>query len=224
MKTGVPTFTCWKSHSASEIRMDAAVGGRVADRGGVRGAVDADVRRGDPHPARLEWFPGPGGTGSESAAQSDGGGYHHGFRCIVTISKLPVGVGNAVWPVATPKVRISFTRRRGGACSSREGSRPQDRACSPRPAASAPRTRAGSVNGRRSSGRRGSRGAPTSLSSRRPSTDRVARTVVPRRDEARADGCPVELAAQALDVSSNPLTGDPDATGRRLPASRSGRG
>src|ERR687898_2396294 len=50
-------------------------------------------------------LPGPGGTGSDSAAQSDGGGYHHGFRCRFTISYLPSGVGNADRPVATPNDR-----------------------------------------------------------------------------------------------------------------------
>ena len=39
-------------------------------------------------------FPGPGGTGSRPSAQSEVcGGYHHGFRCIVTIEKRPIGVG-----------------------------------------------------------------------------------------------------------------------------------
>ena len=32
-------------------------------------------------------FPGPGGTGSAPSAQAEpSGGYHQGFRCIVTIS------------------------------------------------------------------------------------------------------------------------------------------
>ena len=36
----------------------------------------------------------PGGTGSLPAAQAEpGGGYHHGFRCFVTTSKRPSGVG-----------------------------------------------------------------------------------------------------------------------------------
>ena len=29
---------------------------------------------------------GAGGTGSDSSAHGDGGGYHHGFRCMFTIS------------------------------------------------------------------------------------------------------------------------------------------
>src|SRR5918999_4033713 len=53
-------------------------------------------------------FPGPGGTGSASCAQSDGGGYHQGFRCFVTISNAPVGVGYRASPVATPNARMSF--------------------------------------------------------------------------------------------------------------------
>jgi hypothetical protein len=53
-------------------------------------------------------FPGPGGIGSASFAQSDAGGYHHGFRHMTTISKLPRGVGYWLWPVATPNVRRNF--------------------------------------------------------------------------------------------------------------------
>ena len=38
-------------------------------------------------------LPGPGGTGFSPAAQGDGGGYHHGFSCLSTTVKCPVGVG-----------------------------------------------------------------------------------------------------------------------------------
>ena len=38
---------------------------------------------------------------------------------------------------------------------------------------------------------------------------------VPAQDEARADGCPVELTAEALDVPANPLTGDPHVEGHK---------
>jgi hypothetical protein len=38
-------------------------------------------------------FPGPGGIGLAPAAQAESGGYHHGFRCIVTMRHLPSGVG-----------------------------------------------------------------------------------------------------------------------------------
>ena len=47
-------------------------------------------------------LPGPGGIGSEPSAQSESGGSHQGFACLRTISKLPSGVGNDGWPVATP--------------------------------------------------------------------------------------------------------------------------
>ena len=53
-------------------------------------------------------LPGPGGTGSESFAHGDGGGYHHGLRCMFTISKSPTGVGYADCPVATPNQRTNF--------------------------------------------------------------------------------------------------------------------
>src|SRR6476619_8342585 len=50
-------------------------------------------------------LPGPGGTGSESFAHGEGGGYHHGFRCKLAISKVPSGVGYSARPVATPNQR-----------------------------------------------------------------------------------------------------------------------
>ena len=53
-------------------------------------------------------LPGPGGIGSASFAQSDAGGYHHGFLHLTTISKWPSGVGYRDCPVATPNVRRSF--------------------------------------------------------------------------------------------------------------------
>jgi hypothetical protein len=52
-------------------------------------------------------LPGPGGTGSLSCAQSDGGGYHHGSRHLTLISNRPSGVGYADWPVATLNTRVS---------------------------------------------------------------------------------------------------------------------
>ncbi len=87
MKTGVPISTWRKSHSASGIRIrmqpceaeypiDAASGVPWIPTYGA----EIPIQR---VPSGL---PGPGGTGSESAAQSDGGGYHHGFRCKFTIS------------------------------------------------------------------------------------------------------------------------------------------
>ncbi len=54
-------------------------------------------------------FPGPGGIGFAPSAQAEPcGGYHHGLRCIVTISNVPTGVGYEDWPVATRNVRLSF--------------------------------------------------------------------------------------------------------------------
>ena len=43
-------------------------------------------------------FPGPGGIGFASFAQSEAGGYHHGFRHLTMISKRPSGVGYCDWP------------------------------------------------------------------------------------------------------------------------------
>jgi hypothetical protein len=54
-------------------------------------------------------LPGPGGTGSELFAHGDGGGYHHGFRCMFTTSYVPRGVGYEACPVATGNHRTSFT-------------------------------------------------------------------------------------------------------------------
>src|SRR5919106_1197979 len=38
-------------------------------------------------------FPGPGGIGEASRAQSESGGYHHGLRHLTTTRKRPSGVG-----------------------------------------------------------------------------------------------------------------------------------
>ena len=55
-------------------------------------------------------LPGPGGTGSAPSAQAEpSGGYHHGLRCRLMISKLPIGVGYEDWPVATRKTRFSLS-------------------------------------------------------------------------------------------------------------------
>src|SRR5215207_9478931 len=48
-------------------------------------------------------FPGPGGIGFSFSAQSESGGYHQGYRCIVTMWKRPIGVGYEDCPVATPR-------------------------------------------------------------------------------------------------------------------------
>src|SRR6188768_4514971 len=54
-------------------------------------------------------LPGPGGTGCSPSAQAEPwGGYHHGLRCMLTISKSPIGVGYADCPVATWNDRFSF--------------------------------------------------------------------------------------------------------------------
>ena len=94
MNTGVPSFTRWNSHSASGMRMrmqpceaeypiEAASGVPWIPTYGT----DRPIQR---VPSGL---PGPGGTGSAFSAHGDGGGYHHGLRCMFTISKSPVGVG-----------------------------------------------------------------------------------------------------------------------------------
>ena len=52
---------------------------------------------------------GPGGTGSWPSAHAEpSGGYHHGSRCMLMISKLPIGVGNDDCPVAMRNERLSF--------------------------------------------------------------------------------------------------------------------
>src|SRR4051794_31728319 len=55
-------------------------------------------------------LPGPGGIGLEPCAHEESGGDHHGERCIWTIWKLPLGVGYAGWPTATPKRCHSLPR------------------------------------------------------------------------------------------------------------------
>ena len=87
MKTGVPISTWLKSHSASgiRIRMQPCEAEYPID---AESGVPWIPTYGDEIPIQRvpSGLPGPGGTGSESAAQSDGGGYHHGFRCKFTIS------------------------------------------------------------------------------------------------------------------------------------------
>jgi hypothetical protein len=87
MNTGVPTSTRWKSHSASEIRMrthpcDAEYPIEAASGVPWIPTYGAEM----PIQRVPSGFPGPGGTGSDSAAQGDGGGYHHGLRCMFVIS------------------------------------------------------------------------------------------------------------------------------------------
>ena len=53
-------------------------------------------------------LPGPGRDRLASFAQSESGGYHHGFRHLTMIWKRPSGVGYCDWPVATPNARRSF--------------------------------------------------------------------------------------------------------------------
>ena len=81
MKTVVPMVDVVEQPlGVGDVHADAAVRGRVADRGVVRGAVDADARapRG-PSSACRAGCPGPGGTGFSPLAQAEFGGYHHGF-------------------------------------------------------------------------------------------------------------------------------------------------
>src|SRR5215211_8197666 len=105
MMTGVPMRTCVNRNSASGIRIrmqpceaeypiDAASGVPWIPTAGA----DKPIQR---VPSGL---PGPGGIGSASFAQSDGGGRHHGLRCMSTIDHVPSGVGYDDWPVATPKL------------------------------------------------------------------------------------------------------------------------
>ena len=130
MKTGVPISTCWNSHSASgDAHADAAVRGRVADRRGVRRAVDADVRRRDPHPARAERVPGPGRHGigvlrpAATAADTTTGS----AACSRSRSRRAA----SGTPTARSRRRTSgrtSPRRSRGAGSSRGGSRSPRRA------------------------------------------------------------------------------------------------
>ena len=50
-------------------------------------------------------LPGPGGIGCSPFAQSEFGGYHHGFFHLTTIWKRPSGVGYCALPVATRNLR-----------------------------------------------------------------------------------------------------------------------
>ena len=86
MKTGIPTSTRRNSHSASAMRMrmqpcDAEYPIDAASGVPWMPTYGAEI----PIQRVPSGFPGPGGTGSDSAAHSDGG-YHHGFRCMFTIS------------------------------------------------------------------------------------------------------------------------------------------
>ena len=54
----------------------------------------------------------PGGTGPSPAAQGESGGNHVGLRCLVTIWKVPDGVGNDGCPTAMPNVRRLPARQR----------------------------------------------------------------------------------------------------------------
>ena len=60
----------------------------------------------------------PGGTGPSPAAQGESGGNQVGLRCLVTMWKVPDGVGYAACPTAIPKVRRLPARQRG--CGSRD--------------------------------------------------------------------------------------------------------
>ena len=88
---------------------DAAVRGRVADRRGVGRAVDPDVRRRDPHPARAERVararagPDPRRPPSRTAADTT-----RGSAACSRSRSSPSGVGNADCPVATPNQRTNF--------------------------------------------------------------------------------------------------------------------
>ena len=112
MKTGVPTLTWSKTHSASgiliriqpweaEYPIEAGSGVPWIPTSGAESPIHRV-------PSGL---PGPGGIGSAPLAQSDAGGYHHGLRCMTTISKFPTGVGYDGCPVATPNVRQGFSPR-----------------------------------------------------------------------------------------------------------------
>jgi hypothetical protein len=84
---------------------DAAVGARIADRGGIRGPMDADSLGPRPIQRVPSGFPGPGGIGCSPSAQSAAGGYHQGRRILLTILKRPSGVGLAGRPVPAGKTR-----------------------------------------------------------------------------------------------------------------------
>src|SRR5215210_3035168 len=52
-------------------------------------------------------LPGPGGIGSLPFAQSESGGRHHGFFCMLAMLNVPDGVGYCDVPVATRKCRTT---------------------------------------------------------------------------------------------------------------------
>src|SRR5436190_12946947 len=117
MKTGVPTCTWLKSHSASEMSMrmqpcDAEY--PIEAESGVPWMPTPGALR--PIQRVPSGLPGPGGTGFSPAAHGDAGGYHHGFLHLTTIWNRPSGVGYTVCPVETWNRRSnlmpSYTVRR----------------------------------------------------------------------------------------------------------------
>ena len=110
MITGVPIFTCSKSHSADGIAMRMHPWDAEYPREAASG-VPWIPTEGELMPIQRvpSGLPGPGGTWLAPLAQGDGGGYHQGFRDIWMILNVPSGVGYAAWPVATLNTRTTFS-------------------------------------------------------------------------------------------------------------------
>ena len=90
MKTGVPIVDVVEQPlGVRDVHPDAAVRGRVAERGRIGRAVDARRRAPTgPSSASRAGCPGPGGIGFAPFAHGESGGYHHGSFHLTTISKL----------------------------------------------------------------------------------------------------------------------------------------
>ena len=95
MKTGVPTVDALEEPlGLGDPHADAAVRGRVADRGGIGRAVDADAGAERPIQRVPSGLPGPGGTGLERPPPSPSrAGTTTGSAALITIEKRPIGVG-----------------------------------------------------------------------------------------------------------------------------------
>src|SRR4029079_468360 len=106
IQTRVPTLTKRNRDSASRffIRMQPWEIEYPTDAGfGVPWMPTPETER--PIQRVPSGFSGPGGIGSRSFAQLESGGYHQGWRYLLTIRNRPWGVGVHVPPVATVKTR-----------------------------------------------------------------------------------------------------------------------
>src|SRR6202008_165336 len=95
MKTGVPTCTWLKSHSADGMNMRMQPCGAEYPSEAGSGVPWMPTPGADRPIQRVpSGLPGPGGIGwAPFAHGASGGGYPHGFRSMMTILYEPSGVG-----------------------------------------------------------------------------------------------------------------------------------